>query len=403
MLAFFIDNSTINISNLRCLLAVVFSFATSSLAYAQQTLSFLHQGRTRTALVYAPPPTFLRPGLVLVLHPGLSNAANVANSSGWHLVGDTAGFVTAYPNGTSRVGGATTFQWNAYAPSTGNNVDDIGYLTRLIDTLTNRYSIDTCKVYVSGFSNGAWMSWRLSCDFTSRFAAVGSLSGSWKYGRDGFCDRGGCTGAPIPGTNPPSAEAEINCVPARRMPYMYYRGTNEASLTDRAVTDPNNAAFWQRHNGCAPMPVRDTIQLGTDRIFREQYPACQDAAETIVMNVAGNSHLWHRSATQQFWAFFKRHPRCLSTTASQPTAPARSLQQRLLLIPQPAHRKVTLYGLTGGRASTVKLTSLTGHRAWHLQLESGKSQLELDEVPAGLYLLEVWQGVDRAIRKLVIE
>jgi poly(3-hydroxybutyrate) depolymerase len=150
----------------------------------------------------------------------------------------------------------------------------------------------------------------MMCDFTNRFAAVAPLSGSWKYGKDGFCDHGGCNGSTIPSTNPPSQEATVNCIPSKRMPYMYYRGTNEVNLTDRAITDPNGIYFWSRHNGCDTIPTIDTINSNGDQIIREQYLNCQDSTETTIMNVVGNSHVWHASATNEFWKFLRKYSKC---------------------------------------------------------------------------------------------
>lgn len=248
--------------------------------------------------------------MIISLHPSFSNADNHMNAAKWQLIGDTANFISVYPNGTSNQQGSTNFSWNAYNLSIGSSADDVGFLNALLDSMITNYAVDTCRIYISGFSNGAWLSWRMMCDFTNSFAAVAPLSGSWKYGRDGFCDHGGCNGSTIPGTNPPSQEATMNCIPSKRMPYMYYRGTNEANLTDRAITDPNGIYFWSRHNGCDTIPIVDTIISNGDQIIRERYLNCQDSTETIIMNVVGNSHTWHVSATNEFWKFIRKYSKC---------------------------------------------------------------------------------------------
>jgi polyhydroxybutyrate depolymerase len=254
--------------------------------------------------------------MIISLHPSFSNADNHMNAAKWQLLGDTANFISVYPNGTSNQQGSTNFSWNAYNLSTGSSADDVGFLNALLDSMITNYAVDTCRIYISGFSNGAWMSWRMMCDFTTRFAAVAPLSGSWKYGKDGFCDHGGCNGSTIPGTNPPSQEATMNCTPSKRMPYMYYRGTNEVNLTDRAITDPNGIYFWSRHNGCDTIPNVDTINSNGDQIIRERYLNCQDSTETIIMNVVGNSHIWHVSATNEFWKFLRKYSKCSGVITS---------------------------------------------------------------------------------------
>jgi polyhydroxybutyrate depolymerase len=250
------------------------------------------------------------------LHPSFSNADNHMNAAKWQLLGETENFISVYPNGTSNQAGSTNYSWNAYNLSTGSTADDVGFLNAVLNKMITDYNINTCKIYISGFSNGAWMTWRMMCDFADRFAAVGPLSGSWKYGRDGFCDHGGCNGSTIPGTNPPSEEAHLNCTPSRKLPYMYYRGTNEVNLTDRAVTDLNGNFFWSQFNDCETTPVVDTIEDLGDTIVREHYINC-DNVDTYIMNVVGNSHTWHASATRQFWNFFRDKSSCNTLSNAQ--------------------------------------------------------------------------------------
>jgi polyhydroxybutyrate depolymerase len=297
---------------MRRVILICFVAILSSNLKAQITDSIFWDGKQRTYKFFLPTAYTgaQKIPLVISLHPGFSNADNHMNAAKWQLIGDTANFISVYPNGTSNQPTSTNFSWNAYNLSTGSSADDVGFLNALLDSMITNFAVDTCRIYISGFSNGAWMSWRMMCDFTNRFAAVAPLSGSWKYGKDGFCDHGGCNGSTIPGTNPPSQEATMNCTPFKRMPYMYYRGTNEVNLTDRAITDPNGIYFWSRHNGCDTIPTVDTINSNGDQIIRERYLNCQDSTETIIMNVVENSHTWHASATNEFWKFLRKYSKC---------------------------------------------------------------------------------------------
>jgi polyhydroxybutyrate depolymerase len=308
--------------------------------------------------------------------------------------GDAENFISVYPNGTSQVGSTTSFSWNAYAPSTGINVDDVGFLNAVLGQVIRQYAVDTTRLYLTGFSNGAWMTFRMGCDFTRRFAALGPLSGSWKYGRDGRCDHGGCNGSPIPGTNPPSAEATVNCVPDRTIPIMFYRGTREASLTDRAQTDPMVPYFWSRLNQCQTVAVLDSFQRNGDLIRRERYPACAQNAETVVMNVVGNSHVWHASATDEFWDFFRRFRRLPAGTALSAAAPARP--SGLALFPNPATGSGCTLALHLPRAQqvAVELRDLQGRLQRAPQLYSAAAgsltlALPVDGLAAGVYLVQV--------------
>jgi polyhydroxybutyrate depolymerase len=280
-------------------------------------------------------------------------------------------------------------------PSTGTNVDDVGFLNAVLDQMLRSYAVDSTRLYMTGFSNGAWMTFRMGCDFAGRFAALGPLSGSWKYGRDGRCDHGGCDGRSIPGTEPPSAEAKANCVPTQPLPVMFFRGTREAALTDRALTDPQVPVFWSRFNGCQTTARVDTVRRNGDLIIRERYPACAQSAEVIVMSVVGNSHQWHASATDELWDFFKRFRRAATGQVVLSGMAPDSAVAGLRLYPNPGATFFTLaFSLSYPQPLTVELLDLTGRQLQVVSermMAAGPQRLPLVIPPlaTGVYLVRV--------------
>lgn len=369
---------------MRRVILICFVAILSSNLNAQTTDSIFWDGKQRTYKFFLPTSytgTQKIP-MIISLHPSFSNADNHMNAAKWQLIGDTANFISVYPNGTSNQPSSTNFSWNAYNLSTGSSADDVGFLNALIDSMITNYAVDTCRIYISGFSNGAWMSWRMMCDFTNRFAAVAPLSGSWKYGKDGFCDHGGCNGSTIPGTNPPSQEATMNCTPSKRMPYMYYRGTNEVNLTDRAITDPNGIYFWSRHNGCDTIPTVDTITSNGDQIIRERYLNCQDSAETIIMNVVGNSHTWHASATNEFWKFIRKYNKCAVTTGISNILNNKELK----IYPNPANTILFI------KTEDNSLSQYQIYNSIGQMLKQGKlteNSVDVSGLPKGIYFIQL--------------
>ncbi len=55
--------------------------------------------------------------------------------------------------------------------------DDVAFFKRMLDFLGTNYATDAKRVYVSGFSNGAQMSSRLSVELADRFAAAAAHAG----------------------------------------------------------------------------------------------------------------------------------------------------------------------------------------------------------------------------------
>jgi polyhydroxybutyrate depolymerase len=66
------------------------------------------------------------------------------------------------------------------------NIDDVLYVSRVLDDVSANYSVDASKVFATGFSNGAMMSHRLACALADRIAGIAAVSGgSAEFDKDG--------------------------------------------------------------------------------------------------------------------------------------------------------------------------------------------------------------------------
>lgn len=117
--------------------------------------------------------------VVIALHGGGGHAAQFREQTGLDAIADANGFMVVYPEGTkSIIGNFRT--WNA-GPCCGKaakqNVDDVAFIAALIDVLVQKYGADRTRVYATGHSNGAMMSWRLACELSDRIAAIAPNAG----------------------------------------------------------------------------------------------------------------------------------------------------------------------------------------------------------------------------------
>lgn len=87
---------------------------------------------------------------------------------------DARAFLYVAPDGTQGKDGRRF--WNAIDGQA--DVDDVGYLTGLVDEIAARWSIDRKRVYLVGHSNGGMMAHRLACAHPERFAAIASVAGA---------------------------------------------------------------------------------------------------------------------------------------------------------------------------------------------------------------------------------
>jgi len=390
-------------------LAIVLMVALGGLptVCAQLSDSLLWQGQSRTFTVYVPSDysSTRRYPLILALHPGLSNAAQHAESAQWHVLGEQEKFITVYPNGTRSTPASNTRLWNAYnQPSTVAQVDDVGFLNALLNHLIRRYAIDTCRVYSSGFSNGAMMTYRMACDATQRFAAIAPLSGGWGYGADGFCGDGNCNGDPAGscGWN----MANVNCRPSKRLPVIFMKGSLEGDNlpTCRGTTDSLNKLYWRTFLNCRQVRI-DTVSRSNERVIREIYTSCQDGTEFQFLSVIGNSHQWHSPATTMFWEFLKRFSSCAAQQATSvhgghhdrrfTDATNNVLTNAFVLSPNPASDLVSVrFRLEKAERVWLKLFNALGQEVAQIldeTLPAGEHEKALDirwwSLPQGTYFL----------------
>jgi polyhydroxybutyrate depolymerase len=114
-----------------------------------------------------------KPGLPLViaLHGNGSTGKGMRQLTQLDRVAAREQFIVAYPD-------AIDHHWNDGRPELDTGIDDVAYISALIDELAQRYAIDRTRVYVTGMSNGAMMAFRLGCDLADRIAAIAPVTGN---------------------------------------------------------------------------------------------------------------------------------------------------------------------------------------------------------------------------------
>jgi len=279
-----------------------------------------HGGREREALVHVPSGQQGELPLVLGFHGGGGHAAGFAQYIGLHRLGDEAGFVVAYPDGTGGFAGRF-HTWNAgecCGHAADNDVDDVGFVAALIERLDATVGIDRDRVYATGLSNGAMLTYRLAAELPERLAAI----------------------APVAGIRSPPAGAAGRAVPILHMhsiddPRALYGGGlgPPFPLTDERIRhEPVRAtlAAWARRNGCQAMApqrqMRRSWRAGDGSkhgAVRLAYRDCPSGAAVVHWRLTGAGHVWPGApryrervlgpptrvidANRRLWAFFRGH------------------------------------------------------------------------------------------------
>lgn len=134
-------------------------------------------GLTRTYTLHLPPNyeegnNF---SLVIAMHGGGGTGSQFESSSRLSEKADAAKFIVVYPNGVKGNGILKAQTWNAggcceYAVE--HNINDVKFISELIDELVADYKINPKKVYATGHSNGGMMAYRLACELSGKIAAI---------------------------------------------------------------------------------------------------------------------------------------------------------------------------------------------------------------------------------------
>lgn len=144
--------------------------------------------------------------LVVLLH-GYRASANLQNVYlGMSQLAEAHSFYLLLPDGTEDVTGNRF--WNAQPACCdfgGTGVDDVGYLTTLIDQAEAQLPIDRSRIYFFGHSNGGFMAYRMACEIGDRLAAIGVLAGG-------------------------DFEGDDDCVPPRPVSVLHIHGTQDETV-----------------------------------------------------------------------------------------------------------------------------------------------------------------------------
>jgi polyhydroxybutyrate depolymerase len=279
------------------------------------TLSY--GGYTRSYRLHLPPQYdgAARLPLVVMLHPRTDYARQFELYSGMSYQADQAGFTVVYPNG---LGGPDdpAQSWNAgfcCGYPYEQNVDDVGFVSHLIDSLLADYALDPRRVYAAGWSNGGMLAHRLGAEQPERLAAIAAVNAT-VAGRTAGCPAYTWIAVPkalLPVLMMHGALDDI--VP-------YAGGVNSIGDSD-FVSVEDSVAFWTTANGCDPTPtVRD---LGVRGVQERRYRAPETGCDVVLYTVPDGGHVYfgglqelrrnltgpNVSATRLIWQFFAAHAR----------------------------------------------------------------------------------------------
>lgn len=236
----------------------------------------VHDGLKRTYIIHI--PSSYEKGsqvpLVIAFHGGGGNARDFEKSTNLDLASDRYGFIVAYPQGIGqKFLGKTYGIWNAATtPDYVDGVDDIGFISDMIDAISRRYDIS--KVYATGHSMGAQMSYGLACSLPDRISAIAPVGGIPPL--DTFCQ----TSIPIihiHGTLDP-------CIP--------YAGGTCGGCFDRITNTGSDKHKFSCDSVEGFIKKIADGQVKTSEINRQGYSCSSYGDDLELCTVPGMGHTW---------------------------------------------------------------------------------------------------------------
>jgi polyhydroxybutyrate depolymerase len=281
--------------------------------------------------------------LVLVLHGSERDGGYWRNNSGWSEKADAAGFVVAYPENAQSAqaqmppnpagaapnkSGPSTAKpqaptkspapavdgqgiWQAAPPQAGaggkgGENDDLKFIVALLDDIQQRYPIDPRRVYVSGFGEGAAMTYRIGADLSKRVAAIAPVAGSLLLPELAM-----------------ARPVSLLAVAGSEDPLYPLNGGDVTLGSGRVVTRSPLGSVVDRWARTLECPTAAAIVFDQDGVLGRAYRPCKADSEVVWYVVSGLGHVWTDGklaigqrkpplaypikATDMIWEFFSRH------------------------------------------------------------------------------------------------
>ncbi len=179
------------------------------------------------------------------------------------------------------------------------------FITAVVTSVSGGLPIDPERVYATGISNGAMMSYRLACESTT-FAAIAPVAGTLL----GTCR-----------DQKETSVLNIHGLADNSVPFDGSPGNGPAKVDGLDI--PSAVGIWQAVNQCAPASVETVGVVTTLRA------TCAEGRAVVLITIAGAGHQWPGGpdrtrvqravgldppshaldATDSIWQFFAAHPR----------------------------------------------------------------------------------------------
>jgi polyhydroxybutyrate depolymerase len=222
--------------------------------------------------------------LVIALHGGGGRGSLLDRNTGGTLsaAADKRGVVLVFPDGIDR-------KWCDGRSETlkrGKIYDDVGFISGIIDEMVKNYGIDRKRVYVTGISNGGFMSIRLAMDLSEKIAAAAPVAAQISKAIEKKRPKLPVSIMIINGTKDPIVPFNGGHIRLFRL------GRSRGEILSTAAS----IEIFRSYNGCGKTPeiikVKDKDPKDGTKVEIEKYTGGKLGTEVILVKVIGGGHTW---------------------------------------------------------------------------------------------------------------
>ncbi len=243
--------------------------------------------------------------LVVNLHGMGGNMSHQMKYTGMNSVADEEKFIVVYPQGLTGsvpTRGETT-QWDS---NFNTNTRDVEFIDTLLKILEKDFSVDSRRIYATGFSNGALMCYRLACELPGRFAAIAPVGGNMPLAQKSQCDL------------------------SQPVSLLYIHGNEDRIVPINGIplysmSAESTVRFFRDRNGCSGEPyqfsVPDVDAEDGSTVSILTFADCRDKSTVVHYLINGGGHTWPGAAEDErlgntnrdilasriIWEFFAGH------------------------------------------------------------------------------------------------
>jgi len=237
--------------------------------------------------------------LVISLHGGFASPKGQFHLADFRPLADRDKFIVVCP--------ASRRLWHDGKDNKG--IDDIKFISQIIDVMVKKYNADESRVYVTGISNGGFMTSRLACQLHDRIAAIAVVAAT--------------------------LDRDEGYVPEKPMPVIYMHGTADPVIPEKGgkkfgrwiYSQDEVLSIWAKLDKCSATPaiteIPDKAGDGTS-VVKKEYINHETGYKVIGYTIVNGGHTWpggwqympkfivgktthNLNACEVIWDFFKQY------------------------------------------------------------------------------------------------